>query len=207
MSFFSFLSEMKKKRFTAFTFIQVFYLLGSHFVQVCHLLYSPSLDSRQVSDNRFTVSTSAEMKVNRTRLWFGCYQSWKKKGCRRRTNGKKSRVPRSKSLASVKVDNQWRVFPQFHSAACFSQLDVRGTSRWPWLTKGDLHWTGCGSFQSSRTVNAIGSELLAERPLVTRSSRSNAKTTSQCVETAGENICCLRLLPNYNQSCRSTCSW
>lgn len=132
MPFFSVVPQNeKKKRITAFTFIQVFYLLGFYFVQVCHHLFSPSLDSCQVCGNRFTVSTSAEMKVNswwevsdRTgphRTMMQLLPELKKKAA---VHGpmEREQSPRSKSLASVKVDNQWRVFPQFHSAACVSPI-------------------------------------------------------------------------------------
>lgn len=54
-------------RFTAFTFIQVFYLLGFHLYKFATFSFLSPWNLAKVSDNRFTVSTSAETEGNRWR--------------------------------------------------------------------------------------------------------------------------------------------
>lgn len=56
-------------RFTAFTFIQVFYLLGFHLYKFATFSFLSPWNLAKVSDNRFTVSTSAETEGNRGWGW------------------------------------------------------------------------------------------------------------------------------------------
>lgn len=70
-------------RFTAFTFIQVFYLLGFHLYKFATF----SFLSRQVGDNRFTVSTSAETEGNR---WGEGGSAARQHTVQRQTSGEES---------------------------------------------------------------------------------------------------------------------
>lgn len=123
----SVVQQDEKMSLTASTFIQLFYLLNFHLYKFATFSFSPSLESRQVSDNRFTVSTSAETEGDGGGEGGGgllpqlrqCCQATQ---CRDGPVGG-ARGPHWQWLASVRVLHHWRwLLPQFLPAACFSPI-------------------------------------------------------------------------------------